>query len=155
MSVKIRLARRGRKKQPFYHIIVADSRSPRDGRFIEKIGTYNPLTQPATIDIDRDKAFQWLKNGAQPTDTARAILRFKGVLYRMHLDKGVKKGAFSQEEAEKRYSQFVEQKDLKIEKRFEEKRKEKDMLLRKLAGTDMPIRVKEVVVPPAAKNEEE
>lgn len=155
MAVKIRLARRGRKKQPFYHIIVADSRSPRDGRFIEKIGTYNPLTQPATIDIDRDKAFEWLKNGAQPTETARAILRFKGVLYRMHLDKGVRKGAISQEEADRKYAQFVEQKDLKIEKRFEEKRKEMDANLRKLAGTDMPIRVKEVVVPPAAKTEEE
>ena len=79
MAVKIRLQRKGRKQAPFYHIVVADSRSPRDGRFIEKIGTYNPLTRPATIDIDRDSAFNWVMNGAQPTDTARAILRFKGV----------------------------------------------------------------------------
>ena len=80
MPVKIRLQRRGRRKQPFYHIVVADGRAPRDGRFIEKIGIYNPMTVPATIDLDRDRAYDWLMKGAQPTDTARAILRFKGVL---------------------------------------------------------------------------
>ncbi|MEO1714380.1 MAG: 30S ribosomal protein S16, partial [Bacteroidota bacterium] len=100
MPVKIRLQRRGRKKAPFYHIVVADSRAPRDGKFIEKVGTYNPLTKPATIDLDRDLAFDWLMKGAQPTDTVRAILRFKGVLYKKHLYRGVKKGALTQEEAE-------------------------------------------------------
>ena len=82
MPVKIRLARRGRRKQPYYHIIVADARAPRDGKFIEKIGSYNPMTKPATIELDREKAFEWLNKGAQPTDTARAILRFKGVMYK-------------------------------------------------------------------------
>lgn len=91
MAVKIRLQRKGRKKAPFYHIVIADSRSPRDGRFIEKIGIYNPITKPATIDLDRDKAFEWLMKGAEPTDTINAILRYKGVLYRKHLARGVKK----------------------------------------------------------------
>ncbi|MDH3651908.1 MAG: 30S ribosomal protein S16, partial [Saprospiraceae bacterium] len=85
MPVKIRLQRRGRKKRPFYHIIIADSRAPRDGRFIESIGTYDPMTRPATINLDREKAYDWLMKGAQPTETMRAILRFKGVLYKKHL----------------------------------------------------------------------
>ena len=93
MAVKLRLQRKGRKKAPFYHIVVADSRSPRDGRFIEKLGTYNPLTVPATIELNRDKAFEWLMKGAQPTDTVNAILRFKGVLLKKHLQLGVAKGA--------------------------------------------------------------
>ena len=93
MSVKIRLQRRGRKKAPFYHIVIADARAPRDGKFIQKIGTYNPMTVPATINLDREEAFDWLMKGAQPTDTARAILRYKGVMYRKHLQRGVSKGA--------------------------------------------------------------
>lgn len=124
MSVKIRLQRKGRKKRPFYHIVVADSRSPRDGRFIEKIGTYNPLTKPATIEIDHEKAFDWVMKGAQPTDTVRAILRFKGVYYRKHLTRGVLKGALSQEEAEKKYTDWMDAKEAKtaarVAKRAEE-----------------------------------
>ena len=100
MAVKLRLQRHGRKQRPFYHIVVADSRAPRDGRFIEKIGTYNPMTKPATINLDRDAAFEWLMKGAQPTDTVRAMLRFKGVLYKKHLQRGVAKGAMTQEEAD-------------------------------------------------------
>ena len=103
MAVKMRLQRKGRKKRPFYHIVVADARAPRDGRFIEKLGIYNPMTSPATIDLDRDRAFDWLQKGAQPTDTVRAILRFKGVLYKKHLMRGVKKGALTMEEAEAKY----------------------------------------------------
>ncbi|MBK7869523.1 MAG: 30S ribosomal protein S16 [Saprospiraceae bacterium] len=118
MSVKIRLQRKGRKKRPFYHIVIADARSPRDGRFIEKIGTYNPLTKPATIEIDRDKAYEWLMNGAQPTDTVRAILRFKGVYYRKHLMRGVKKGAMTTEEAEVKYNEWVDTKEAKVAARF-------------------------------------
>lgn len=114
MAVKIRLQRKGRKQAPFYHLVVADSRSPRDGRFIEKIGTYNPLTVPATIEVDRDAAFKWVMNGAQPTDTARAILRFKGVYYRKHLALGVAKGALTQEDADKRYQAWLEAKEAKI-----------------------------------------
>lgn len=120
MSVKIRLQRRGRRKKPFYHIVVADARAPRDGRFIEKIGSYNPMTKPATIDLDRDLAFEWLMKGAQPTDTARAILRFKGVLYRKHLMRGVAKGALSEEQANKMYQDWIEAKESAVAKRFEE-----------------------------------
>ncbi|MBI4649198.1 MAG: 30S ribosomal protein S16 [Bacteroidia bacterium] len=93
MSVKIRLARHGAKKKPFYHIVVADSRSPRDGRYIERIGSYNPCTDPATIDLDFDKALWWMQKGAQPSDTCRSILSYEGVLVKKHLLDGVKKGA--------------------------------------------------------------
>ncbi|MGE5356663.1 MAG: 30S ribosomal protein S16 [Deltaproteobacteria bacterium] len=146
MAVKIRLARRGRAKKPFYHIVVADSRSPRDGRFIEKIGIYNPLTVPATIEIDRDKAYDWLMKGAQPTDTARAILRYKGVLYKKHLQKGVKKGAFSQEEADRLFNDYIRQKDEKINKKVEKVRQEKESLIRKNSGLDVPVKVQKVEV---------
>jgi small subunit ribosomal protein S16 len=155
MAVKIRLARRGRAKKPFYHIVVADSRSPRDGRFIEKIGIYNPLTVPATIEIDRDRAFDWLMKGAQPTETARAILRYKGVLFRKHLEKGVKKGAFSQEEADKRYNEFISQKDENIMKKADKVRQEKEAQVRKTSGLDVPIKVQKVEVKKAEVKKEE
>ncbi|QIY83979.1 30S ribosomal protein S16 [Chryseobacterium sp. NEB161] len=119
MSVKIRLQRHGKKGKPFFHIVVADSRSRRDGRFIEKLGTYNPITNPATIDLNVDAAVQWLNNGAQPTDTARAILSYKGALYKKHLQGGVAKGAFDEAEAEKRFSAWVEAKDAKVQGKVE------------------------------------
>ena len=115
MAVKIRLARKGRKKLAFYHIVVADSRSPRDGRYIEKIGSYNPLTNPATIELDFDKALTWLQNGALPTDTCRAILSYKGVLMKKHLLEGVKKGAFDEAEATRRFEEWIKQNEAKIE----------------------------------------
>jgi small subunit ribosomal protein S16 len=115
MAVKIRLARKGRRKKALYHIVVADSRSPRDGRYIEKIGFYNPLTNPATIEIDFDKALGWLHNGAIPTETCRAILSYKGVLIRKHLLEGVKKGAFDEAEANRRFDEWVRQNDAKID----------------------------------------
>jgi len=115
MAVKIRLARKGRKKLAFYHIVVADSRSPRDGRYIEKIGSYNPITNPATIELDFDKALGWLQNGALPTDTCRAILSYKGVLIKKHLLEGVKKGAFDEAEALKRFEEWIKQNEAKIE----------------------------------------
>ena len=115
MAVKIRLARKGRKKVAFYHIVVADSRSPRDGRYIEKIGTYFPVTNPATIELDFDKALGWLQNGALPTDTCRAILSNKGVLLKKHLLEGVKKGAFDEAEANKRFEAWVKENESKIE----------------------------------------
>jgi small subunit ribosomal protein S16 len=114
MPVKIRLSRHGKKHQAFYHIVVADSRAPRDGRFIEKIGIYNPKTNPATIEINQDKALSWLNKGAQPSDTCRAILSYKGVLYRRHLNEGVRKGAMTQEQADEKFAQWMEQKNLKI-----------------------------------------
>ena len=115
MSVKIRLQRHGKKGKPFYHIVVADARARRDGRFIEKLGTYNPITNPATIELNVDSAVKWLNNGAQPTDTAKAILSYKGALYKKHLQGGVAKGAFSAEEAEKRFNAWLEEKEAKIQ----------------------------------------
>ena len=115
MAVKIRLARKGRKKLAFYHIVVADSRSPRDGRYIEKIGSYNPVTNPATIELDFDKALGWLQNGALPTDTCRAILSYKGVLMKKHLLEGVVKGAFDETEALRRFDEWIKQNEAKIE----------------------------------------
>ena len=115
MAVRIRLARKGRKKLAYYHIVVADSRSPRDGRYIEKIGKYNPLTNPATIELDFDKALGWLQNGALPTETCRAILSYKGVLIKKHLLDGVKKGAFDEPEAVRRFEEWMKQNEEKIE----------------------------------------
>ncbi len=114
MAVKIRLARRGRKKRAMYDVVIADARAPRDGRFIEKIGTYNPNTDPASINIDDNKAFDWVMKGAQPTDTVRAMLSYRGVMFRKHLQVGVDKGAISQEEADKKLAAWVETKESKI-----------------------------------------
>ncbi len=115
MPVKIRLARHGRKRRAFYYIVAADSRAPRDGRYIERIGSYNPNTDPATIDLDFDKALGWLQNGAIPTDTCRAILSYKGVLYKNHLLKGVAKGALTEEEAENKFNSWMKDKEQKIQ----------------------------------------
>ena len=147
MAVKIRLQRKGKKGKPFYHIVIADARSPRDGRFIEKIGTYNPMTIPATIDLDRDKAFEWIGNGAQPTETVRAILRFKGLGYRKHLQRGVKKGALSQEQADKMYQEWIEAKEAKVAKRREKAIAEQAAWNAKVAGLDLPFTAPEKVVP--------
>lgn len=125
MPVKMRLQRKGRKKAPFYHIVVADARSPRDGKYIENLGSYNPMTVPATIELDREKAYNWLMDGAQPTETMRAILSFKGVLYRKHLMRGVKKGAMTLEEAEAKYQAYIDAKDAKIAVRREAALEEK------------------------------
>ncbi len=119
MPVKMRLARHGRKRYAYYHIVVADSRAPRDGRYIERIGTYNPNTDPATIDLDFDKAYDWLLKGAQPTDTVRAILSYKGVMYKKHLAGGVKKGAFDEAEAEKRLDSWIAEKEAKIQAKID------------------------------------
>jgi len=113
MPVKIRLAKHGKKGYAFYHIVVADSRAPRDGKFIEKIGVYNPNTNPATIDLSLDKAIEWLQKGAQPTDTASNILSHKGVLMKKHLLDGVKKGAFDEAAAETKFEAWMKEKDAK------------------------------------------
>ena len=114
MPARIRLQRHGKKNQPFYHIVVADGRAPRDGRFIEKLGTYNPLTNPATIVLNVEKACEWLKNGAQPSETARRILSYKGVLLKRHLQIGVEKGAISQEQADVKFNEWLQAKEAKI-----------------------------------------
>ncbi len=132
MAVKIRLARKGRKQKAFFHIVVADSRSPRDGRYIEKIGFYDPVTNPATIELDFDKALGWLQNGAIPTETCRAILSYKGVLIKKHLLEGVKKGAFDEDEATRRFEEWMKQNEAKIEakKTGLEKSKDEDLVKR-------------------------
>ena len=115
MPVRIRLQRHGRKGRPIFSIVAADSRSPRDGRFIEKIGQYNPNTNPATIELDFDSALEWLQKGAQPSDTCRAILSYKGVLLKKHLLEGVKKGALTEEQVEERFDKWLEEKSQKIQ----------------------------------------
>jgi len=125
MAVKIRLQRHGSKKRPFYFIVVADSRSPRDGKFIQKIGTYNPLTHPATVLVDRQKALDWLNDGAQPTDTVRKILSTKGVLYLKHLLRGVSLGLFDQESAMVKFESWHQEQELKLRARQEASAKER------------------------------
>ena len=115
MSVKIRLQRHGKKGKPFYWVVAADARSKRDGKYLEKIGTYNPNTNPATIELNLDSAVQWLHNGAQPTDTARAILSYKGALLKHHLDGGIRKGALTQEQADAKLAAWLEAKAGKVD----------------------------------------
>lgn len=115
MSTKIRLARHGRKGSPFYHVVIADSRAPRDGKYIEKVGTYNPNTNPATIDLNFDRALYWLQTGAQPSDTAKRILSYKGVMLKKHLLEGVKKGAFDAAAAEAKFEAWMKDKDAKVQ----------------------------------------
>ena len=115
MATRIRLQRHGRKGKPFFHVVAADQRAKRDGRFIEKLGTYNPNTNPATIEIDFDKTLDWVMKGAQPTDTARALLSYKGIMYKKHLLGGVAKGAFTEAEADKKFEAWLEEKAGKIQ----------------------------------------
>ena len=125
MAVKMRLQRHGSKKRPFYFIVVADSRSPRDGKFIAKLGSYNPLTIPATIQVDRQKALEWLHKGAQPTDTVRRILSFKGVLYLKHLLRGVSLNLFDEAAAMEKFTQWSLEHDQEFAKRQETHKKHK------------------------------
>ena len=129
MPVRIRLQRHGKKGSPFYWIVAADSRAKRDGRYLEKIGTYNPNTNPATVNLDVDKAVEWLENGAQPSDTARTLLSYRGAMMKHHLNGGVSKGAFSQEEADKRFAAWLEEKQAKIQAKIDglDKDKAKDL----------------------------
>ena len=119
MAVRIRLQRHGRKGRPFYYVVAADARSKRDGRYIERIGSYNPMTNPATVDIDSDRALAWLQNGAEPSDTARALLRYRGVLLRHHLATGVRKGALTEEQAEAKYNAWLADKENRINQKIE------------------------------------
>jgi len=120
MAVKIRLQRHGKKGKPFYWIVAADARSKRDGKYLEKIGTYDPNQKPASIDLDFDSALSWLDKGAQPTNTAKAILSYTGVLMKKHLNGGVKKGAFTEEEAKKKFDKWMKEKSAKVEKKIED-----------------------------------
>ncbi len=135
MAVKLRLARHGRKSKPYYYIIAADSRTPRDGKFIERLGSYNPITNPATINLDFDKALDWMMKGAQPTETVKRILSYKGVLMKKHLLEGVKKGAFNEEEAEKRFKAWLENKNQKVSAKLSDiSAKEREEAKAKLAA---------------------
>lgn len=125
MAVKIRLSRRGRKKLAIFDVIVADARAPRDGRFIEKIGTYNPNSNPAAININDEKAFQWVMKGAQPTETVKAMLSYMGILFRKHLQIGVLKGALTQEQADAKFQDWKEKKEAKIAGKVENLSKKK------------------------------
>ena len=159
MAVKLRLQRKGRKKSPFYHIVAADNRAPRDGRFIEKLGTYNPLTVPATIVLNNERTYDWLMKGAQPTDTVRAILRFKGVLYQKHLAQGVKKGALTEEQAEAKLTAWIEEKENRVAQRREETAEKQRQFLAAVDGAPRPKAKKEeapvVEEAPAAEATEE
>lgn len=115
MSVKLRLQRFGRKKRPYYHVVVADQRAPRDGRFIERIGSYDPTTNPATIDLNLEKAVNWLQKGAQPTDTVKAILAYKGALYKNHLLNGVRKGALTEDQVEEKFNAWLDSKSGQVD----------------------------------------
>lgn len=137
MPVKIRLSRKGKKKQPIYHIVVADSRAPRDGRFIEVIGKYIPTTKVTTIELDTEKALAWLQKGAQPTETCRSILSVKGVMLKKHLLEGVKKGAFSDEEAERRFTAWMEKKEASIKEALDmEIKAKKDARKKRIAAEE-------------------
>lgn len=153
MPVKIRLTRQGHKKRPYYHIVIADSRAPRDGRFIERIGSYNPITNPANIELNFDRALYWVQQGAQPTDSCRAILSAKGVMYKKHLLDGVKKGAFSEEEAEKRLNQWLKEKEAKLlEKKSKLEKAKEDQAKKRL---DEETKIKEAKAEVIAKKNAE
>ncbi len=146
MAVKIRLQRKGSHKKPFYFIVVADARSPRDGKFIEKVGTYNTLTTPATIELKREKVLEWLHKGATPTDTVRKILSFKGVLYLKHLLRGVKMGLFDQTVAIEKFQKWHEEHEkLMLKKAMEQKEKQaekrKAMTEKKVTVATVPAEV--------------
>ena len=142
MATKIRLQRHGKKRRPFYHIVIADSRAKRDGKFIEKIGTYNPNTKPASIDLNFDSALSWLQKGAIPTDTARAILSYKGVLLKKHLLDGVKKGAFDENTAEERFNKWINEKEEKIKQLISSTEKEIEKNKQEIIDREKIVRAK-------------
>ena len=149
MPVKIRLTRQGKKGYAFYHIVAADSRAPRDGKYIERLGSYNPNTHPATVELDFDKALTWLNNGAQPTETCRNILSHEGVLLKKHLLEGVKKGAFAETEAENRFEKWKNEKQSKTDAVKNEATKRKNELSRKVREEEL--KAKETIAKKVAK----
>ncbi|MCX6336408.1 MAG: 30S ribosomal protein S16 [Bacteroidetes bacterium] len=151
MAVKMRLQRHGSKKRPFYFIVVADARAPRDGKFIQKLGTYNPLTVPASIQLDRQKALEWMNKGAQPTDTVRRILSFKGVLYLKHLLRGVKLGLFDDVTAMTKFQEWHNEHEAQITRRNDEHKK---AVRAKKVYTPVVKKVETVEVAPEAPTEE-
>lgn len=153
MAVKIRLQRHGSKKRPFYFIVVADARAPRDGKFIQKLGTYNPLTVPATIQLDRQKSLEWLHKGAQPTDTVRRILSFKGVLYLKHLLRGVKLGLFDEVAAMTKFQQWFDEHESSVTRRREEHKAKQRAVRRPVVKKTEETSAEPVAEAPAADTE--
>ena len=144
MPVRIRLQRHGKKGKPFYWIVAADSRAKRDGRYLEKIGTYNPNTNPAAVELNLDQAVKWLENGAQPSDTARTLLSYRGAMIKHHLNGGVRKGAFSQEEADKRFTFWLEEKQAKIQAKIDSLDKNKAIDLAKRLESEKAVNQKRI-----------
>ena len=151
MPVKIRLQRHGKKGKPFYWVVAADARAKRDGRYLEKIGTYNPNTNPATVDINIDQAVKWLENGAQPTDTAKTLLSYRGALLKHHLNGGVRKGAFSEEEAEKRFTAWLEEKHAKIQAKVDGLSKAEATALAERLAAEKEVNEKRIAAQQAAE----
>lgn len=156
MATKIRLARHGKKAQPFYHIVVADSRAPRDGKFIEKIGTYNPISNPATVELDFDRALYWIQCGAQPTETASTLLRREGVLYMKHLLTGVRKGSFDEATAQVKFNAWKDEKEKSKENDFSSKEKSKEAEAKKRLDAEVKAnnaRIEKIAKKTAAANQ--
>ena len=153
MSVKIRLQRHGKKGKPFYWIVAADGRSKRDGKYLEKIGTYNPNTNPASIDLDVDDAVKWLQNGAQPTDTAKAILSYKGAMLKNHLAGGVAKGALTEEQAEEKFQAWVAEKEAKVTAQKDGLTKAKEDAKAAVLATEVKINEERLAAVQEAENE--
>ena len=153
MSVKIRLQRHGKKGKPYYWIIAADARSKRDGRYLEKLGAYNPNTNPATIELDVDGAVNWLQNGAQPTDTARAILSYKGVMLKKHLAGGVAKGALTEEQAEKKFEAWVTEKEAKVASKADSLAKAEGDAKAKALEAEKAVNEARTAIPPVVEEE--
>ena len=155
MPVRIRLQRHGKKGKPFYWIVAADGRAKRDGRYLEKIGTYNPNTNPATVELDIDQAVKWLENGAQPSDTARTLLSYRGAMIKHHLNGGVKKGAFSQEEADKRFADWLKEKQAKVQVKIDSLDKDKATDLAQRLEAEKAVNQKRIADLAAASKPEE
>ncbi len=153
MPTKIRLQRHGRKGKPFYWIVATDSREKRDGKFLEKLGIYNPTTQPAIIELDVDNAVKWLRNGAQPTDTAKRILSYKGAMLKKHLLAGVDKGALTEEEANKKFEAWLEEKNAKVEDATTQTQKAKDEAKQKALDAEREVNEKRAAEAKAAEEE--
>ena len=155
MPVKIRLQRHGKKGKPYYWIVAADSRSKRNGRYLEKLGAYNPNTNPATIELNVDGAVTWLQNGAQPTDTARAILSYKGAMLKNHLAGGIKKGALTEEQAEKKFEAWVKEKEAKIASKADSLEKAKADAKKKALEAERAVNEARTAIPPVVEDEVE
>ena len=144
MPTRIRLQRRGKKGNPFFHIVIADGRAPRDGKFIETIGTYNPLTTPASIKLDEERAIYWLHTGASPTETVFSIFKYKGIIYKYHLLKGVKKGALTQEQAEAKFQSWLLEKEAKIKSKVNQKSQDEKQTEKKLLEAEVAANQKKI-----------